>query len=134
MKNKNWSKTHKESYNSNRKPAYVKQDRPIITGTKVEVRNDDVNGALRRLKKILERDNRQKDLAKHEFYEKPSLKRKRLSQAAKSRWSREVEQQRRNGDWNDCLNANDSSYLKTKKKRRKHTELQKKIKSRQSRR
>ena len=32
-------------------------DGPIIRGCKVTVRNGDVNGALRTLKKILERDN-----------------------------------------------------------------------------
>ena len=34
---------------------------PAIRGAKVTVRNGDVNGALRTLKKILDRDNRQKD-------------------------------------------------------------------------
>lgn len=48
-----------------------------IQGANVEVRNDDVNGALRRLKKILENSNRQKELAKHEYYEKPSAVKKR---------------------------------------------------------
>ena len=43
---------------------------PAIRGAKVTVRNGDVNGALRTLKKILDRDNRQKELAKREFYEK----------------------------------------------------------------
>ena len=130
MKNNNWSKNYKESYNGNKKPSYVKQDRPAITGAKVEVRNDDVNGALRRLKKILERDNRQKDLARHEFYEKPSIKKKRNAAAAKSRWNREVDQKRRSGDWNDSINSSNPECYKTKKKRRKHVELQKKIKSR----
>lgn len=46
-------------------------------GANVEVRNDDVNGALRRLRKILENNNRQKELAKHEYYEKPSATKKR---------------------------------------------------------
>ena len=40
--------------------------KPRIPGTSVEVRNGDVNGAIRRLKKILENDNRQKELAKRE--------------------------------------------------------------------
>ena len=50
---------------------------PRDEGCKIYVRNGDVNGAIRRLKKILERDNRQKELAKREYYEKPSAKRKR---------------------------------------------------------
>ena len=56
-----------------------------VQGANVEVRNDDVNGALRRLRRILETDNRQKDLAKHEYYEKPSVKRKRERAAAVKR-------------------------------------------------
>ena len=55
-----------------------------IQGANVEVRNDDVNGALRRLKKILETSNRQKELAKHEYYEKPSaVKKRERAQAVK---------------------------------------------------
>lgn len=126
MKNNNWNKNVKDSYN-NRRPRNDNRDRPIVTGSKVEVRNGDVNGALRRLKKILERDNRQKDLAKHEFYEKPSRKRKRQADTAKSRWKREVEQRRNSGDWYDTINHNNTTWMKTKRKRRKHVELMKKI-------
>jgi len=57
----------------------------IITGAKVQVRNDDVNGALRRLKKILDNSNRQKELSKKEFHEKDSIKRKRAKDQAKKR-------------------------------------------------
>lgn len=57
--------------------------RPVmITGASVEVRNGDVNGALRRLKKVLDNANRQKELAKREFFEKPSIKNRRARQAA----------------------------------------------------
>lgn len=59
-------------------------------GASVEVRNGDVNYALRKLKKILERDNWQKDLAKHEYYEKGSVKRKRRKEAARKRHLKEV--------------------------------------------
>ena len=64
-------------------------DGPIIRGCKVTVRNGDVNGALRTLKKILDRDNRQKELAKREFYERPSIKRKRARDMAVKRAKRE---------------------------------------------
>ena len=129
MKNNNWSKNVKDSYNQKRAPR-DNSDRPIITGCKVEVRNGDVNGAIRRLKKILERDNRQKELSKREFYEKPSRKRKRRADAAKARWQRDVEQSRRSGEWRDTVNSNNTSWQKTKRKRRKHVELMKKISSR----
>lgn len=54
----------------------------MITGASVEVRNGDVNGALRRLKKVLDNANRQKELAKREFFEKPSIKNRRARQNA----------------------------------------------------
>ena len=127
MRKQNYHKNFKNSYNrDNRKKFQAKKDRPIVTGSSVEVRNDDVNGALRRLKKILERDNRQKDLARQEYYEKPSRKRKRKADAAKARWAREVEAQRRAGNWVDA-GGDDLSWQKTKKQRRRHVELQKKI-------
>jgi len=62
---------------------------PTVRGAKVTVRNGDVNGALRTLKKILDRDNRQKELAKREFYERPSIKRKRAKDMAVKRAKRE---------------------------------------------
>lgn len=65
-----------------------------VPGANVEVRNDDVNGALRRLRKILENNDRQKDLAKHEYYEKPSATRKRERAQAVKRAQKE--QQKRN--------------------------------------
>lgn len=54
----------------------------MITGASVEVRNGDVNGALRRLKKVLDNANRQKELAKREFFEKPSVQNRRARQMA----------------------------------------------------
>ncbi len=44
----------------------------------IYVRNDNVDQAIRTLKKRLLKDNRQKELAKREFYEKPTAKRKRV--------------------------------------------------------
>ena len=61
----------------------------IIRGAKVSVRNGDVNGALRTLKKILDRDNRQRELAKREYYERPSIKKKRAKDMATKRAKRE---------------------------------------------
>ena len=128
MKNTNWSKSTKEGFNKTRKPFHKPQEKQF-RGASVEVRNDDVNGAIRRLKKILERDDRQKDLAKQEFYEKPSAKRKRKKAAAKSRWNREVENKRRAGTWIDS-DGGGTKWMKTKKKRRAHELLAKKIKAR----
>lgn len=89
-----------------------------FTGSKVEVRNNDVNYALRKMKKILERNDFQKDLAKHEFYEKPGIKRKRQKEAAKKRWQKEVSKMRIAGVWQDSQSG-DLKYMKSKRKRRK---------------
>jgi ribosomal protein S21 len=89
-----------------------------FTGSKVEVRNNDVNYALRKMKKILERNDFQKDLAKHEFYEKPGVKRKRAKESAKKRWQKEVNKMRMTGVWQDRASG-DLKYMKSKRKRRK---------------
>lgn len=60
-----------------------------ITGASVEVRNGDVNGALRRLKKILDNADRQKELSKREFYEKPSVQNRRSRDQARRKGQRE---------------------------------------------
>ncbi len=96
--------------NSNRN-----NDGPII-GCKVTVRNGDVNGALRTLKKILDRDDRQKELAKREFYERPSIKRKRARDIAVKR------AQRKNDDFGALSRQSNPpgvSWNKSKRKRRK---------------
>lgn len=93
-------------------------EREHFRGSKVEVRNGDVNYALRKLKKILERDNFQKDLAKHEYFEKGSVKRKRRKEAAKKRWQKEVTSQKLSGKWS-VVHSSDQKYMKSKRKRRK---------------
>lgn len=86
-------------------------------GAKVEVRNNDVNYALRKLKKILERNEWQKDLAKHEFFEKKSVKNRRRKEAAKKRWQKEVTSQKLAGRWT-AVRSGDMKYMKSKRKRR----------------
>lgn len=93
----------------------------ILPGTRVSVRNDDVNGALRKLKKTLEREDRQKDLAKHEYFEKPSIKRKR---------ARDIGRRRQQHSQNDLLsvtrraNPTGTKWMKSKRKRRKVLDAQ----------
>ena len=68
MRKQNYHKNFKNSYNKdNRKSFKRKEDRPIVTGTSVEVRNDDVNGALRRQED--QKEITDKRLAKQEYYE-----------------------------------------------------------------
>jgi small subunit ribosomal protein S21 len=44
---------------------------------KVRVEWDDLKGAMRKLKKIIEKDGIVKEMKKHEYYEKPSQTRRR---------------------------------------------------------
>jgi len=129
MKNNNWQKNAKEDYNK-RPPKREYDNKPskFLTGSTIAVWNDDVNGALKKLKKVLERDNRQKDLARHEYHETPSARRKRSKDAAKSRWKKEVSKMRANNTWVDAPTPN-LKWMKTKKKRRVKSELQKTLKN-----
>ena len=60
-------------------------------GLYVEVRNNDVNRALRRLKKLMKSEGMVKDMRKNEFYEKPSVVKKREKAQARKRWLKTVE-------------------------------------------
>ena len=77
MKNNNWTKKTVDRFNTDKKQIRkdYKPKEEQMKGTSISVWNGDVNGALRKLKKILERADRQKELSKREFYEKPSAKR-----------------------------------------------------------
>jgi small subunit ribosomal protein S21 len=55
-------------------------------GLVVEVRNGDINGALRRFKKKVQDSGILQELRDKEFYEKPSIRRKKAKAQARSRW------------------------------------------------
>ena len=59
-----------------------------LKGISVTVRNNDVNGALRILKKKVQRENLLRDLADCEHYTKPSIKRRLKHQQAVIRWKK----------------------------------------------
>ena len=99
------------------------EEKNPFKGASVEVRNGDVNYALRKLKKILERDEWQKDLAKHEYFEKGSVKRKRRKEAAKKRQQKEVTSQKLAGKWS-VVRSNDQKFMKSKRKRRQRLDEQ----------
>ncbi len=73
-----------------------KQWTPDPEGLAVTVREgEDVNKALRRLKKKIERDGLMQEIREREYYTKPSEKRKKAKAAAVARWrrkQRELEQ------------------------------------------
>ena len=68
----------------------------IKPGLFVEVRNNDVNRALRKLKKLMNSEGMIKDMRKNEYYEKPSIKRKREKAQARKRWLKLVEKNKDN--------------------------------------
>ena len=55
-------------------------------GLYVTVINNDVNRALRKLKKKVNNDGLLKELRERQYYEKPSAKRKKAKAAARKRW------------------------------------------------
>lgn len=65
-------------------------------GTRVEVRDNNINQAMRRLKKILQQEGVFKELRDRRFYEKPSMKRKKARAAARKRHLKELAKRQ---DW-----------------------------------
>lgn len=68
-----------------------KQTAPILKGRSVEVRNDDVNYALRKFKKMIQEDGILQTLKEKEFYTKPSVKRAREKSAGRARYLKKLE-------------------------------------------
>lgn len=56
------------------------------SGTLVIVKNNDVNRALRKLKKKMQQERVLQDYRKKEYYEKPTERKKREKAAARKRW------------------------------------------------
>ena len=67
-------------------------------GLYVEVRNNDVSRALRKLKKLMNNEGMIKDMRKNEHFEKPSAKKRREKAQARKRWLKLVEKNKEN--WN----------------------------------
>lgn len=120
--NQNWKKNTKETFNSkkgnNKFEKKRSDDYSYFKGRSIEVRNGDVNGALRRLKKVLERMDFQKELAKRDYYEKPSVKRKRLKEQAVKRSNKDIANRMAKGDFIPTTSDSQKS-LKGKRSRRK---------------
>ena len=65
-------------------------------GLYVEVRNNDVTRALRKLKKLMNNEGMIKDMRKNEYYEKPSAVKRREKAQARKRWLKTVEKNKDN--------------------------------------
>ena len=62
-------------------------------GTLVIVKNNDVNRAMRKLKKTMQQEKIIKEYRERQYFEKPSLKRKRAKATAEKRWKKKLAQQ-----------------------------------------
>ena len=67
----------------------MKNERPK-KGLTVEVRNNDINGALRKFKRKVNDDGILQTLKEKEFYEKPSERRKKAKAAGRARWLKKI--------------------------------------------
>jgi len=67
-----------------------------INGLSVQVRNNDVNGALRKLKKKVQEDGRIQEVRRREYFEKPTTARKRAKSAARARHLKKLEKELKN--------------------------------------
>ena len=75
---------------------YHKNDEVTKSGLYVEVRNNDVTRALRKLKKLVNAEGLVKDMRKKEFYEKPSAVKRREKAQARKRHLKELEKTKNN--------------------------------------
>ena len=68
------------------------RDTNTKNGTIVYVKNNDINRALRKLKKMMQQEKIIQEVRSREFFEKPSLKRKRAKASAIKRWKKTLAQ------------------------------------------
>ena len=69
-----------------------KDDQPK-QGLTVQVRNNDVNFALRKFKKKVQEDGILQEIRERQHYTKPSEKRKKAKAAGRARWLKKVRKQ-----------------------------------------
>ena len=81
FKNQNYKRQQQKPRNSE----------PVtIQGVSVQVRDGDFNFAMRKFKKKVQDSGKLQTLREKEFYEKPSLARKRAKAAARARWLKKM--------------------------------------------
>ena len=76
-------------YNNNDEYAYENFKKK---GLRVEVRNNNVTKAWRKLKRLIQSEGVNLELRKRQYYEKPSEKRKRQKDMARKRWLKKKEE------------------------------------------
>ena len=71
-------------------------------GTFVEVHNNDITKALRKLKKVVQSEGIFQTLRDRERFEKPSVKRKKQQARAQKRWQKKLRDLREQGKVTQC--------------------------------
>ena len=104
-KGREGNKEFTKKWNNNKRDDKPKKEEHYLDKFKggVEVRNGDVGKALRILKRRLEKSDFQKDLAKQQYYEKPSAKRNRKKAQAVKRWQKYVRDAEAKGEMKQYL-------------------------------
>lgn len=69
----------------------MKDKNQFLNGSIVVVVNDNVEKALRKLKKKVQENGVLQELREREHYEKPTTARKRAKNAARRRWKKKLE-------------------------------------------
>lgn len=77
------------NHNPKKNPNYDRSD-VYLPGTKVEVRNNDVTKALRKFKRKVQEDGILQEYRERQYFEKPSLVRKKAKAAARARWLKKL--------------------------------------------
>jgi len=109
---------HKQNFNKNWKGKRPEKTKIEDKGRSITVVNGNVNLAIRKLKKVLEKMDFQKELSKREYYEKPSAKRKRKKDQAIKRRNKELDIMIMRGEWMPTP-VTGQKHLKGKRQRRK---------------
>jgi len=109
---------HKQNFNKNWKGKRPEKTKIVDKGRSITVVNGNVNVAIRKLKKVLEKMDFQKELSKREYYEKPSAKRKRKKDQAIKRRNKELDIMIMRGEWMPTP-VTGQKHLKGKRQRRK---------------
>ena len=64
----------------------------LKNGTQIYVKNNDIGRAMRKLKKMMQQEKIFQEIRDKEYFEKPSLKRKKAKASAVKRWKKYLAQ------------------------------------------
>ena len=83
-------------------------DQPRTPGLMVEVRNNDVNKAMRKLKKKVQAEGILQEFKDRQYYTKPSEIKRRSKKAGKKRWLKKQREQQ--AEWGQGAPDNRSKH------------------------